>query len=268
MDKIIPKATNPLNSEGVSQCFSKVNAKLYLSLAPCHITNPINGLKAQHLDSLIMTYFPQAEGVVISYSNIKILKDGYQYEDTNGVVTVLAKVGDSSPFTFVWVSVDFIVWKPQVNDFIEGYIYMQTASHIGLLIHDTFNASIKKFNIPQNWEFVPQQVDEVSEEDSKVRNMGYWVDENGAKIEGKIKFMIKYIHNSSRVVNIDGTLIQPGSEVENQPVSRKRRSSVSIEQVSQNKHKKFDDDDDINNEKPMEPIEEKDTETPHYSDSD
>lgn len=245
--QLIPaKSTNPVSNEGISECFQKFSTSLYLSLAPCHISNPINGIKSQHLDSMIMTYFPKAKGVCLAYSNIKISEDNVSKDTDDNTITV-AKITDSSPFTFLWVSVDFLIWRPQVGDVLEGYIYMQTASHIGLLVHDTFNASIKKFNIPVDWSFIPSQEDEYSEESNdsnKFKSFGYWVDENNVKIEGKLKFTIKSIHTTGKVVSLDGTLIKPGSERDAQPIFRERRSSSSSANVSQpSKHKKFDEED-------------------------
>lgn len=236
-------STNIVNGDGLSECFRVVRTRLYLSLAPCHITNPINGIKAQHLDPLVMTFFAKAGGVVLSYSNIK-LSELHQSTDSDGTPITVATVTASSPFTFLWITVDLLIWRPQIGDQLEGYIYMQTASHIGLLVHDTFNASIKMRNIPQDWEFVPSQADEYAEEEadekpSKFRSYGYWVDANQTKIEGKITFTVRGIHSPGKMLSIEGTLLSPESEVDAQPVSEERRtSSVG---VSIGKHKTFDD---------------------------
>lgn len=236
---VIPKSSNIVNSQGLSECFQKLTTSLYVSLAPCHNSNPINGIKEQHLDPLIMTYFSKAKGVVLAYSNIR-LNDDNKSEDTSGNAITIAKVEGSSPFTFFWITVDLLIWRPQLGDILEGHIYMQTPSHIGILVHDTFNASIKKMNIPNDWSFIPSQKDEYSEENSNnFKSFGYWVDENEMKIEGKLKFTIKAIHTAGKVVSVEGTLIEPGSEKESQPILRDRRSSASS---NINKHKKFDDD--------------------------
>lgn len=248
------KSTNPISKDGVSECFHKFTTSLYVSLAPCHVNNPINGIKSQHLDPLVMNYFPKASGVVLAYSNIKISEDNHSVDTYNNPVT-LGRISESSPFVFLWITVDFLIWRPQVGDVVEGYSYMQTASHIGLLIHDTFNASIKKFNIPQDWQFIPNQEDEYSEENTaegegeeaapkKFKSFGYWVDENEVKVEGKLKFTIKSIHSTGRVVSVEGTLLKPGSERDAQPILRERRSSVQVAE-SAGKHKKFDDDEEV-----------------------
>ena len=239
------KTGNPVNKDGVSECFKKFTTELYVSLAPCFINDPINGIKAQHLDPLVMTYFPKAKGVVIAYSNLKLSPEN-KTTDTDDNPIYVSTVSNSSPFTYLWVTVDLLIWQPNAGDIIEGYSYMQTASHIGLLVHDTFNATIKKLNMPAEGRFVPSQVDEYAESEQdtgKFKSFGYWVDENDVKIEGKIKFTVKSVHASGRVVSLAGTLIKPGSEKDAQPVIRERRSSNSGVNASSGKHKKFDEED-------------------------
>ncbi|ODQ82503.1 hypothetical protein BABINDRAFT_159079 [Babjeviella inositovora NRRL Y-12698] len=222
------RAKNPVDDNGISECFQKVTTSLYVSLAPCHAANPIQGIKTLHLEPLVMTYFQPAHGVVLSYGNLKLSNDNILEED--GKKQLLTKISYDGPFSFLWISVDFLVWTPQVGDTLEGYSYMQSASHIGLLIHDTFNASIKKSSIPSGWEFVHNQVDEYATEveENKFRSLGYWVDENGIKIEGRMKLTVKAVHSTGRVISVEGTLLQPNSERDALP-------------IVPNKSKKFED---------------------------
>lgn len=245
--RTLVKSSNPVNADGLSECFQVVRTTLYVSVAPCHSTNPINGIKAQHLDPMIMSYFAKGQGVVLSYSNVSVSKEHHSL-DTNDQPITIAKVGDSTPFLFMWITVDFLIWRPQIGDTLEGYIYMQTASHIGLLVHDTFNASIKFRNIPQDWEFVPSQADEFGEAEeqedaksSKFRSYGYWADGSGTKVEGKITFAVRAIHSTGRMLSVEGTLVSPESEIDAQPVFEGRRSSTTAASPVASKHMKFDD---------------------------
>lgn len=255
---VVPKSTNSVDDNGVAQCFHTVSTSLYVSLAPSHLNNPINGIKAQHLDPLVMSYFAKADGVVLSYSNIQ-LSDENQATNADDEPTTVARIDGSTPFTFLWITVDLLVWRPQIGDTLEGSVYMQTASHIGLLIHDTFNASIKKYNVPQTWEFIPNQEDEISNtDDNKFKSFGYWQDEEQNKVEGKIKFTVKTIYTSGKVVSVEGSLITPGTEADAQPIVRERRSSVQ----AANKHTKFDDEPTVT--EIPEPKEEDDNVIPGY----
>lgn len=212
------KSSNPVNADGLSDCFHKITTSMYVSLAPSYLKQPLEGIKSQHLDPLLMKHFPQAGGVVIGYDGLRLSAEHNVDDDT-----VVAKVNAHSPFAFLWVSVDMLVWKPQVGDVLEGHIYMQSPSHIGLLVNDTFNASIKKNHIPENWTFVPGQADEVDAEEEegsskKSQSLGQWIDENEMAIDGKLKFTVRAIHNSGRVVSVEGSLVKPGSESEAKPV--------------------------------------------------
>lgn len=225
-----PVLKNEIDPETkLSKCFHKVTTKLYISLAPMFLNDPLKGIKKQHLDPLLMTFSSQAKGVILSYSNIKFASTSYDQDESTGQQLLLAPVKYDTAYSFLWISVDFLVWRPLVGDYIEGYSYMQTPSHIGLLLHDTFNANIKKFNIPSSWEFIPNADDEYSEDQqdqdedngsgangegqkSNVRSLGYWVDENKVKIDGELKFTIKAIHTAGKLVSVEGTLLQPGQE--------------------------------------------------------
>lgn len=187
-----------------SKCFHRVRARLYLSLAPCHLDNPIQGLRQQHLDQLIMTYNSTLQGVIITYENVRLAKCN----------ETVAKIANENPFTFLWVIADFIVWKPKIDDILKGNIVMQSQSHIALLVHDVFNASIKKHYIPQNWSFVPNQAD--TEESFK--NLGYWCDGDSTPISGPLEFKVRAVHVNGKGIAIEGTLLSPEDEYDALPV--------------------------------------------------
>ncbi|CDK25063.1 unnamed protein product [Kuraishia capsulata CBS 1993] len=200
--------------KGTTKCFNRSIARLYVSLAPQYLLDPVNGIRSQHLDPMIMTYSSSLNGVILGYSKVKILKQGSNKEE------ILAKISAESPFTFLWISVEFLIWSPSVGDVVEGWSYMQTQSHIGLLIHDTFNATIKRNSIPTDWtfEFSPEEEYEEAEEGAeeeesaeqrpRVRSQGQWKDGNGLSIEGKIKFTIKSVNRAGRVISVEGSLVK------------------------------------------------------------
>lgn len=216
----VEKANGVDSATGLSKAFHRVTTRLYVSLAPVFFNEPINGIEQQHLNPLLMTFFPETKGVILAYSNVKFLNQNYAVDHDS--VSLVGTVKYDTPYVFMWISVDFLVWRPKVGDVIEGYSYMQTPSHIGLLVLDGFNASIKKYSIPSNWEFVANAVDEgneTSEESGNIRSMGHWVDENGVKVEAELKFTVKALHTTGKLVSLEGTLLQPNQEAikETQP---------------------------------------------------
>lgn len=234
------KRKNPVDSAtGISECFHKVSTSMYVSLAPVFSQRPVAGIKSQHLDPLVTRYFAPAGGVVLAHYNLKLYKRGSESDKAS----VMGKFVNESPFTFMWISTDLLVWKPQVGDRLEGYVNMQTPSHIGLLVHDTFNCSIKYANIPEDWVFTPfaesgntSQEPTVAKKDRVRQSMGYWSDGSGQRVDGKLEFIIKSVHTTNMVY-------LSGSLVDTYPAQSEGGSGVSEE--PQRKKTKFTDEDPI-----------------------
>lgn len=248
-----PRVKNPVDDKGLSQCFHKVSTTIYVSLAPVYTQNPTAGIKSQHLDPLLMTYFPSVDGVVLSYSNLRLLGKDEDLSVQAGE-TVMAKVMYDSPFSYLWIAVDFLVWRPQAGDKVEGWVNLQSPSHIGLLIHDTFNASIKRDAIPSDWYFEPLQADEEAEydENAELTNtvdaaaaeiekaeqtaasdakkqfkgpkvLGHWFDAKGTRVEGKLRLTVRSVNVNGKFITVQGTLV----DLEALPVDYKPRKTIT-----------------------------------------
>ncbi|CAG97892.1 DNA-directed RNA polymerase I subunit RPA43 [Kluyveromyces lactis] len=214
---------NPIDEEdGCSKCIVRVPVFMYVSLAPIYQQLPKEGIMRQHLNGMVMKYNADVGGVILGYENLSILGEEPTEEDEK-----LMKLTADTPFAFTWCNVEVIVWQPQVGDTIEGWIFIQSASHIGLLIHDAFNASIKKNNIPNDWTFIHNEETtengQDSTDDRKFQSLGHWVDGNGQQLGGKLKFKVKNVYTTGRMVSLEGTLLDDSargshSEAENLPV--------------------------------------------------
>jgi DNA-directed RNA polymerase I subunit RPA43 len=250
-------STNPKDDRNLSECFHKVTTHLYVSLAPVHTHEPLKGIKQQHLDPLLMSYFPPAEGVVLAHYNLKLCgQDEKSSQDEDR--PVMARIMYDSPFAYMWISVDLLVWKPMPGDVLEGWINLQSPSHIGLLVHDTFNVTIKRDAIPKGWVFIPNQADDdnvgedADEEDntndkgssnqSGPRSLGHWIDETGSRIDGKLRFTVKSLNVSARIVSVQGSLLKPGEVRED--LTKLNTHNTNQDTATQKKHVKFENDDD------------------------
>ncbi|KAL3229702.1 DNA-directed RNA polymerase I subunit RPA43 [Nakaseomyces bracarensis] len=209
---------NPVDGEtGISKCILRVPFAMYVSLAPMYLKDAKQGIMRQHLDPMIMKYNSKVGGVVLGYENLEIIDADPLNEDNED--EKLVKITPDTPFGFTWCNVDFYIWQPQVGDVLEGHIFIQSASHIGILIHDAFNASIKKNNIPADWTFVhnedEEQEEQAEDENSKSnynnRSLGHWVDSNGENIDSKIKFRVRSVYTTGRVISVEGTLLEDPS---------------------------------------------------------
>lgn len=239
--------TNP-KEDGVSNCIVRVPVTMYVSLAPMYLQNPLQGIMKQHLNPMVMKYNNEVGGVIMGYEDLAILDA--DPNDDEEKIEKLIKVTPDTPFSFLWCKVELYVWQPQVGDVLEGNIFIQSASHIGVLIHDSFNASIKKNNIPYDWTFIQDEQQEDVNEDSRDDNdtpksknqrtgsLGYWVDSYGNQIDGKLKFTVKNIYTTGRVVSVEGTLLESeenNSEAEKLPVVSNKKIVFDEEVEEENK---------------------------------
>lgn len=286
---------------GLSQCFSLVHTTLYLPLAPCYILKPNFGIQTQHLDPLLLSWYGPLGGVILAYQNLKLLGQSEEEQEVaNEDSEAFGKIIHESPYSYFWISVDFLIWKPQPGQVIKGDVNFQASSHISLLVHGVFLANIRREDIPESWQFVFFEADEnaensedvqggeegeqgssqaadavnkiaddIQEEEMKkngeytkakemqnaVKSLGYWVDENGQKVNDTLRFNVKRIFSSGKVVSLQGTLL--GENMTGQ--ARKPRNfeynsnggsygnndnanNTAATEVVKPKHKKFFDD--------------------------
>lgn len=179
---------------------------------------PINGLRKDHLDPLLMSYYEPLDGVVIAYDNIRFESDK-------------ARIAAESPFAHVWVTVDFLVWKPKKGDVLQGWVNLQSASHVGLLVENTWNVSIPKEKIPESWSYhevregftpkkseapVPNEAGEVEEGMEGMEGVEYgnaetdaggWMDANGEYVDGLLKFQVESVQAIGHIFSMEGSLL-------------------------------------------------------------
>lgn len=222
MPATVPKEKpNLVSEDGISQCFRFVKVRMHVYLAPAFQESPLEGLKKQHLDPLLLNYNAEAHGVVVSYSNVRLLR-------RKGTSESLGEIINECPFSFYWITADLLVWEPQREDVVEGWVSVQSPGHIALLINDTFNASIKRAEIPASWEFVPQDEDE----DGK-KSLGYWKDADGNRVDGKLQFTVKRFLHEGRTVLVLGSLLTAEDVVPPQlEESHKHKKHYSEEEKS------------------------------------
>ncbi|KAH0564888.1 hypothetical protein GP486_001727 [Trichoglossum hirsutum] len=171
-------------------------SSLYLPLSPISYSYPLEGLCAEHLSPLILTYYPPFHGVIISYSNPRLSQDPLQTgNDDRG--PILAKSVDEYAASFVWVTADFLVFKPQRNQWIKGWVNLQSEGHIGLVCWNLFNASIERKRLPREWKWVGGRTTKKSRPEEGMAKEadgeagGYYVDGKGKKVEGLVEFKVR-----------------------------------------------------------------------------
>lgn len=237
----------PLESADKSPLFQQTSS-LYLPLSPIALRDPLQGLCAEHLSPLILNYYPPLNGVILSYTNVKLSErvpnDGDPRDNLG-----LARSIDEYAVSYVWVTADFLLFRPQRGCTIEGWINLQNEGNLGLVCWNYFNASIERQRLPKEWRWIPggaggahrprsqklkrpamdsdtdmEGEDEDEEEAPYVNGVsdeeGHFVDANGKKVEGTLQFMVTDMETSRSAdrdqgfLSIHGTLLSDKEEKE------------------------------------------------------
>lgn len=199
--------------------FHLQTCSLYLPLAPISQKHPIEGLCAEHLSPLILSYYPPFRGVVLSYSGVRLSEVPF---GNDGDEILLNNI-DEYAVSWTWVTAEFLLFKPEKGAWLEGYINLQNDGHLGIVCWNLFNASIERKRLPVDWEWkdvsqMENTEDAEAGETYAEEGAGYFVDGNGHKIEGTVKFRVKEIessHDRERgFLSIDGTMLSEKDEEE------------------------------------------------------
>ena len=249
--------TAPFNSIAQS-LFQVQTSSLYLPLSPISQLHPIQSLCAEHLSPLILTYYHIFHGIVLSYQNVRLSETPELPTVESEQGSTFARSVDEYAVTFVWVTADFLIFRPQRGETIEGWVNLQNEGHLGLVCWNLFNASIEKRRLPRDWTWVPGGVDghvkktkhfqtssdsgisqatapEASSQDDQ-DSQGYYVDRQGKKVKGRIVFRVIDTEASASTdrerdfVSIEGTLLDDKEEetLSGQRVIRNQRLSEGI----------------------------------------
>eukprot|EP01095_Lingulamoeba_sp_RSL-Kostka_P007090 TRINITY_DN2239_c1_g1_i1.p1 TRINITY_DN2239_c1_g1~~TRINITY_DN2239_c1_g1_i1.p1 ORF type:complete len:371 (+),score=136.47 TRINITY_DN2239_c1_g1_i1:65-1177(+) len=165
--------------------FKKTNVKVQMCLKPVFIGNVEIGVR-RTLDKFLLKYYREFNGVVISYSNVRV-------SDKNSKL-----VSDLPSFHFN-MSVDFVLFSPTINSEINGTVINVGYDNIGILVMGLFNASIPITNIRKDFE--------------RGKSKNRWIDKTNplSVIErgNIIRFTVKNIKPAKGIISIIGSLEDP-----------------------------------------------------------
>lgn len=233
--------STPLDSLEESPFYEETYA-LFLPLSPISYQHPREGLCAEHLSPLILTYYPPFNGVILSYSNTRLSSEPTNYSSAECPGPILAKSVDEYAVSFVWITVDFLIFRPRRHNLMEGWINLQNEGNLGLVCWNFFNVSIERRRLPKTWTWVPGRVafrgprkhqsDEMGVESERegegdeVRlngddaSEGHFTNEYGNKVEGFIRLRVTEVETSRSAdrengfLGIEGTMLDEQEEKE------------------------------------------------------
>ena len=209
--------------------FVTKTCSLYLPLSPISQLRPLEGLCAEHLSPLLLTYYRPLGGVVLSYSNPRLSERPSATCGKTDEPALALSINEYAP-SYVWATADFLLFKPRRGQIIEGWINLQNESHLGLVCWNLFNASIERRRLPRNWTWsgvgggmfgkdghqATQKPTSRTEADE--RGQGSFIDGDGRKVEGAIRFKIIDIETAysygKGFLTIEGALLDDNDEAQ------------------------------------------------------
>jgi len=109
---------------------TSVKKQVHLALEPSFLANINLGI-LKCLNSHLHEYYPEVSGILLGYDNIKLKKTtGSMYND--------------QPHIHIDIQATFYIFCPTPATCLLGTVNKISQGHVGVLVHDTFNASILK----------------------------------------------------------------------------------------------------------------------------
>ncbi|KAK4626463.1 DNA-directed RNA polymerase I subunit rpa43 [Fulvia fulva] len=180
----------------------QLTTSLYLTLSPTAYDDtkdgteprvhsmPVKGLCAEHIAPHLLSYYPPLNGILLSFSNPRISEtpeDALRPDAT----PVLSHGIDEYAVSYVWLTCDFLIFRPLQGVKLDGVVNLQSESVLGLLCYNYFNAAIEKEKLPEEWKWDGEK----------------WLDGSGNNVSGAITFRVHDFEASGQDgISIVGTM--------------------------------------------------------------
>lgn len=111
-----------------SSCFRSIIVVEHISLLPCYVGNLSKGI-TEHLNGKVLRYFPQLNGVLLTYTKPRLLqKEG--------------RIFDEHPHIHTDLTYTACVFRPMLGAILRGTVNKVGIDHVGCLLYDCFNVSV------------------------------------------------------------------------------------------------------------------------------
>lgn len=164
--------------------FQKKFVSFMLSLPPSSMANMSKAYNTC-LQSMLLKYSDSLDGVMLSYSNVKI--------DESKNKGPYGRIIDELPYIHVFVTCDVLVFTPCVGKTLSGVVSESFPSHIGFLVFELFNAMVNSDSLTNSGFTFDTDLNQ-------------WVkDESGMSIaEGDVmQFTIEKLHECEGLISLE-----------------------------------------------------------------
>ena len=165
--------------------FIRKRMELVVSLLPSSLGDTLKSIE-DSLRVFLLKYSDGIEGILLAFDNVEILGDG-------GMIL------NEFPHIHYKVSVDALVFAPTVGCRLRGVVTESFHSHLSMVVHHYFNASIPS----QDMRKAGFEFDDVTEQwFRKVADAT-----NGSRLSNasEVTFTCEKIHESGGIISIAGT---------------------------------------------------------------
>lgn len=121
-------AVSVWRSTPVDSCFREVVVKEHVSLMPCFVGNFSKGI-IEHLNSKILRFSPNLNGVLLSYVKPALLHEKGQILDEN-------------PHIHFDLTYTAYIFRPMLSSVLHGRVNKVGSDHVGCLFYDCINATV------------------------------------------------------------------------------------------------------------------------------
>lgn len=164
--------------------FQEKQVRVLVSIPPSTLVNIPSALNA-YMQHLLLKYSDTLGGVLISYHDIE-LDDA---SDQHG------RIINEMPHIHYYIKCNVLVFNPSVGAVLRGKVNESFPSHVGLLVHELFNAMISAKLLRQNG----FQFDDESHQWSKIDNGADRVIE----INDGMEFTVDRLHECNGMISLD-----------------------------------------------------------------
>jgi DNA-directed RNA polymerase I subunit RPA43 len=231
----VPDSQQPLLP--IDSPFHNVTASIRVSIPPITQSWPLEGVCANFLSPLLLTYNPQLKGVIMAYNHPRLAsaplppsETPQEENESEDIPATLAQAVDENAAPFVWVTAQFLILRPAKGSWLEGHVSLQNESHISLILWNMFSVSIEKKCLPKAWKWVDNggngdTIAGAELEDIAMKRpsevWGSWVDGNEKPVEGMLRFRVVDFDvavpsagTETGFMSVDGTLLTEQEEKE------------------------------------------------------
>jgi len=230
---------------------------LYVPFFPIGFDKPLTNVASQHLDPLLNHYSPLLRGVLLGYSNLNLSDRPAKasiHLPTDETPALLHSI-DEYAVGFGWLTFDAYLFIPSRGKWMEGVVQLQSEGHIGVVCWSKFNASIEAKRLPKGWRWVDLAKGSAKPNDSSIANenesdildgeelqvveqihtTGYWVNKEGKKVSGKLRFRVKNfdvgLAGDYGYLSIEGTCLDDDAE---RALGAQERDAERVRRLKQN----------------------------------